>query len=129
MDGRSDFARPVSLALTGIAAVGWLVAAYFWAQAVGLRADADEAQRRSEVARSELVGELQTLQRSVGSAADLRRQLDEGRKALDDAVAQRTTAQSDLAHVARRIDEIELGLATESDQLDSKTALLKDVVA
>ena len=129
MDGRSDFMRPVPLALTAIAAVGWLVAAYFWAQAVGLRADSEESQRRSEVARSGLVGQLQELQASVGSAAELRRQLDEGRKALDDAVSQRTTAQSELAHVARQFDEIELGLATETDQLESKTALLKDVNA
>ncbi len=129
MDGTSEFARPVPLALTAIAAVGWLVAAYFWAQAVGLRADGEDAQRRWEVARAELVGELQAMQKSVGTAADLRRQLDEGRKALDDAVSQRTTAQSELAHVARQIDEIELGLSTETDQLESKTALLKDVNA
>jgi chromosome segregation ATPase len=129
MDSANDFARPVPLALTAIAAVGWLVAAYFWAQAVGLRADGEEAQRRSEVARAGLVGELQTMQHSVGSAADLRRQLDEGRKALDDAVSQRTTAQSELAHVARQIDEIELGLSSETDQLESKTVLLKDVNA
>jgi chromosome segregation ATPase len=107
----------------------WLVAAYFWAQAVGLRADDEEAQRRWEVARAGLVSELQAMQQSVGSAAELRKQLDEGRKALDDAVSQRTTAQSELAHVARQIDEIELGLATEGDQLESKMALLKDVNA
>jgi chromosome segregation ATPase len=129
MDGRSDFTRPVSLALTAIAAVGWLVAVYFWAQAVGLRADSEESQRRTEVARSELVGELQTLQQSVGSAADLRKQLDEGRKALDDAVSQRTTAQGDLADLTRRVDETELSLASETDQLESKTALGKDVSA
>lgn len=129
MDTTSEFARPVPLALTAIGAVGWLVAAYFWAQAVGLRADGEDAQRRWEVARSQLVGDLQSLQQSVGMAADLRRQLDEGRKALDDAVSQRTTAQSELAHIARRIDEIELGIFTETDQLESKTALLKDVNA
>ena len=129
MDPLREFARPVPLALTAIAAIGWLVAAYFWAQSVGLRADYDEAQRNWETARSQLVGQLQELQQAVGSAADLRKQLDEGRKALDDAVSQRTTAQSELAHVARQIDEIELGLATEGDQLESRTALLKDVNA
>jgi chromosome segregation ATPase len=129
MNPVSEFARPVPLALTAIAAVGWLVAAYFWAQAVGLRADDEEAQRRSEVARAQLVSELQAMQQSVGTAADLRRQLDEGRKAVDEAVSQRTTAQSELAHVSRQIDEIELGLATEADQLETRTALLKDVTA
>ena len=129
MDTPSEFARPVPLALTAIAAVGWLVAAYFWAQAVGLRADDEEAQRRSEVARAEIIGELQSMQRSVGMAADLRRQLDEGRKALDDAVLQRTTAQTELADLTRRVDATELSLSSETDQLESKSALLKDVNA
>ncbi len=91
--GRSEFGRPASLALMGIAAVGWLVAIYFWQEGVSLRADGEEAQRRAEVARQELVGELQAIQRAVGSAAELRQRLDTGRKALDDAVAQRTSVQ------------------------------------
>jgi chromosome segregation ATPase len=127
MDGsRSEFARPTSLALMGIAAVGWLVAIYFWAEGVSLRADGEEVQRRSEVARQELVGELQAMQRAVGSAGDLRKRLDDGRKALDDAVAERTRVQTDLADLTHKVDETELSLASESDQLDSKTALLKD---
>ena len=118
MEGRSEFARPASLALMAIAAVGWLVAVYFWSQSVGLRAEGEEALRRAEVARQELVGELQTLQASVGSAADLRKKLDDGRKALDDAVAQRTSVQNDLAELTRKVDETELSLASETDQLE-----------
>jgi chromosome segregation ATPase len=127
--GRSEFARPASLALMGIAAVGWLIALYFWQEGVGLRADGEEAQRRSEVARQELVGELQALQQAVGSATDLRRRLDLGRKALDDAVAQRTSVQTQLADLTHKVDETELSLASESDELDSKTTLLKDTNA
>ncbi len=127
--GRSEFARPASLALMAIAAVGWLVAAYFWAQAVGLRADGEEAQRRAEVARQEVVGELQNLQRLVGSATELRQKLDDGRKALDDAVSQRTIVQGDLADLTRKVDETELSLASETDLLDSKSTLLKDTEA
>ncbi|MDE3175079.1 MAG: hypothetical protein KGM15_03095 [Pseudomonadota bacterium] len=127
--GQSEFARPASLALMAIAAVGWLVAVYFWAQAVGLRAEREEAQRSAEIARQEVVGDLQNLQRLVGSAADLRKKLDDGRKALDDAVSQRTTVQGDLADLTRKVDETELSLASESDLLDSKSALLKDTEA
>ena len=127
--GRSEFARPASLALMGIAAVGWLVALYFWQEGVGLRADGEEALRRAEVARQELVGELQALQQAVGSAAELRRRLDRGRKALDDAVAERTSVQSALADLTHKVDETELSLASESDELDSKSALLKDTTA
>jgi chromosome segregation ATPase len=124
--GRSEFARPASLALMAIAAIGWLVALYFWMQAVDLRAEGEEALRRTEVARQELVGELQTLQRAVGSAVDLRAKLDAGRKALDDVVAQRSSAQTEFAELTRRIDETQLALASETEDLDSKAALLKD---
>lgn len=127
--GRSEFSRPASLALMGIAAVGWLVALYFWQEGVSLRADGEEAQRRSEVARQELVGELQALQQTVGAASDLRRRLDQGRKALDDAVAQRTSVQTQLADLTHKVDETELSLASESDELESKSALLKDANA
>ena len=127
--GRSEFARPASLALMAIAAVGWLVAAYFWAQAVGLRAEGEETLRRAEVARQEVVGDLQNMQRLVGSATELRRKLDDGRKALDDAVSQRTNAQGDLAELTRKVDETELSLASETDLLDSKSALLRDTEA
>lgn len=127
--GRSEFARPASLALMAIAAVGWLVAAYFWAQAVGLRAEGEETLRRAEVARQEVVGDLQNMQRLIGSATELRRKLDDGRKALDDAVSQRTSVQGDLAELTRKVDETELSLASETDLLDSKSTLLKDTEA
>jgi len=127
--GRSEFARPASLALMAIAAVGWLVAVYFWMQAVDLRAEGEEALRRAEVARQGLVGELQSLQRIAGSAEDLRKKLDDGRKALDDAVAQRTGVQNDLSDLTRKVDETELSLASETDEVESKTALLKDTLA
>ena len=116
--GRSEFARPASLALMAIAAVGWLVAIYFWAQAVDLRAEGEEALRRAEVARQELVGELQSLQHTVGAAAELRKKLDDGRKALDDAVAQRTGVQNDLSELTRKVDETELSLASETDEVE-----------
>ena len=125
----NEFTRPASLALMAIAAVGWAVAVYFWTEGVSLRADADEYARRSEMARQELVGELQAMQRGVGSAADLQKRLDAGRKALDDAVAERTRVQNDVTELTRKVDETELSLASESDELDSKTALLKDTQA
>ena len=112
-----------------IAAVGWLVAIYFWTQAVDLRAEGEEALRRAEVARQGLVGELQSLQNIAGSAEDLRKKLDDGRKALDDAVSQRTGVQNDLSELTRKVDETELSLASETDEVESKTALLKDTLA
>src|SRR5437868_10400759 len=93
------WAQPATWALAAIAAVGWLVGLYFWNESVGLRADAEEALRRAEVARQGLVGELQNLQRAVGSAAELRQKLEDGRKALDGAVAQRTEVQGNLAEL------------------------------
>lgn len=127
--GRSEFARPTTWALIVIAAAGWLVAMFFWVEASGLRAEGEESLRRAEVARQTLVGELQELQSAVGQAAELRKKLDDGRKAVDDAVAERTKVQNDAAEIARKIDETELSLASATDQLESKTALLKDVNA
>jgi len=127
--GGNELTRPTSLALMAIAAVGWLVAVYFWSDGVSLRAENEEATRRAEVARQGLITQLQGLQESSGSAADLGARLESGRKALDETVARSTEAATRLEELTRKINEAELTLAARADLVEQQTALLKDTAA
>ena len=74
-DSADSFSRPVPLALAGVAAIGWLLAAFLWSQASQTQTEMKELLRAAERARESLAADLQNLQKAAGTAADLKKQV------------------------------------------------------
>src|ERR1700690_4058373 len=94
---QNEFTRPIPLGLAALAIVGWLLVAYFWSQTSDLHAQLDDGLKRAEVARQGLAADLQNLQKSAGTVADLKKQADDAQKALTEAASARASAQNELA--------------------------------
>ncbi len=97
--------RLILLALTALAAVGWLAAAFVWWQGAQAQSYLTEQLSAAERARESLASDLQNLEKTAGAAAELKKQAAEAEKALADASAARASAQNELADLTKQISD------------------------
>ena len=72
--------RPILLALTALAAVGWLAAAFVWWQGAQAQSYLTEQLSAAERAGESLASDLQNLEKTAGTAAELKKQAAERRE-------------------------------------------------
>src|SRR5271168_4463554 len=125
----NDFNRPIVMALAAVAVVGWLLVAYFWSQSSDLHAQLDDGLKRAEVARQGLAADLQNLQKSAGTAADLKKQADDAQKALTEAASARASAQNELAELTKQVNEAKLAVSGAQEEAGAKARDLEAVEA
>jgi chromosome segregation ATPase len=124
-----EFRRPLPLALAALAAVGWLGAAYVWSEASRSESQLTDALHAAEQARESLATDLQNLQKTAGTAADLKKQASDAEKAMSDAVAARASAQNELADLTRQIGDAKLAISGAQEEATAKTRDLEGVDA
>ncbi len=124
-----EWRRPVPLALSGLAIIGWLLAAYLWSEASQTEAEMAGSLRAADKARETLAADLQNLQKSAGTAADLKFQATEAVKALSDAAAARASAQNELADLSRQINDAKLVISGAQEEASAKSRDLQSVDA
>ena len=124
---RSEFIRPVPLALAALAIVGWLVVALFWTQTAYLRGQLETGLRRAEIARQGLAADYQNLQKAAGTTADLKTQADRAQKALSDAASARASAQNELAELTKQVNESRLAVSGAQEEASAKAKELEEV--
>ena len=112
--------RPVTLALASAAAVGWLIAATVWWQSSRAQSDLNDALTAAERARESLASDLQNLQKTAGTAADLKKQAADAEKALSDASAARASAQNELADLTKQISDAKLAISGTQEEASAK---------
>ena len=81
-DTGDELRRPVSLALAGVAIIGWLLAGFLWTEASRTQSELSGSLNAAERARESLAADLQNLQKAAGTAADLKTQGDRGGEGL-----------------------------------------------
>ena len=91
-DPGDEFRRPVALVLAGVAAIGWLLAAYLWSLASQTQSEMTESLHAAERARESLAADLQNLQKSAGTAADLGKRASDAEKALSEGTEKKLVA-------------------------------------
>ena len=122
-----DFRRPVTLALTGLALIGWMLAAYLWSQASRTEGEMTVSLHAAEKARESLAADLQNLQKAAGTAADLKVQATEAEKALSEASAARASAQNELAALTKQINDAKLAISGAQEEASAKSRDLQSV--
>src|SRR5271168_2421495 len=129
-DVRSESSgRPVALALACVAAVGWLIAAAVWWQSSQTQSELNDSLTAAERARESLASDLQNLQKTAGTAADLKKQAADAEKALSDASAARASAQNELADLTKQISDARLAISGAQEETSAKTRDLQAVDA
>jgi DNA repair exonuclease SbcCD ATPase subunit len=121
--------RAVSLALAGLAVVGWLAAGFIWWQGGQTRSQLTEQLTATERARESLASDLQNLQKTAGVAADLKKQAADAEKALSDATAARASAQNELTDLNKQISDAKLAISGAQEEASAKTRDLQAVDA
>ena len=116
-----EFWRPVTLALSALAIIGWLLAAYLWTQATRTESEMADTLRGAEKAREALAADLQNLQKAAGTAADLKVQATEAEKALSEASAARASAQNELADLTKQINDAKLAISGAQEEASAKS--------
>lgn len=106
-----ELRRPVSLALAGVAIIGWLLAGFLWTEASRSQRQLTESLNAAEQARASLASDLQNLQKLAGTAAELKTQAASAEKALSDASAARASAQNELADLTKQISDAKLAIS------------------
>ncbi len=119
--------RPISLALACVAAVGWLIAATVWWQSSETQSQLNQSLTAAERARESLASDLQNLQKTAGTAADLKKQAADAEKALSDASAARASAQNELADLTKQINDAKLAISGAQEEASAKTRDLQAV--
>src|SRR5271167_2706224 len=129
-DVRSESSgRPVALALACVAAVGWLIAAAVWWQSSQTQSELNESLTAAERARESLASDLQNLQKTAGTAADLKKQAADAEKALSEASAARASAQNELADLTKQIADARLAISGAQEETSARTRDLQAVDA
>jgi chromosome segregation ATPase len=121
--------RAMSLALAGLATVGWLAAAFVWWQSGQTQSQLTEQLTAAERARESLASDLQNLQKTAGVAADLKKQAADAEKALSDAAAARASTQNELADLTKQISDAKLAISGAQEEASAKTRDLQAVDA
>ena len=121
--------RTMYLALAGLAAVGWLAAAFIWWQGGQTQSQLAAQLAAAERARESLASDLQNLQKTAGAAADLKKQAADAEKALSDASAARASAQNELADLTKQIGDAKLAISGAQEEASAKTRDLQAVDA
>jgi chromosome segregation ATPase len=121
--------RPVLLALAALAAIGWLAAGFIWWQGGQTQAHLSDQLAAAEGARGSLASDLQNLQKTAGSAADLKKQAADAEKALSEASAARASAQNELADLTKQISEARLAISGAQEEASARTRDLQAVDA
>jgi chromosome segregation ATPase len=131
IDLKSEFQRPVPIALAGAAVLGWLLAINGWWSASSGRAESaqkiEEISAKladTEAARQKLSGDLDEQQKAAGSVADLKKKLEATNADLETT----TTAQQ---AAAQKLDATTKDLATAQQTLgetSAKAAAATDVL-
>jgi chromosome segregation ATPase len=119
--------RPISLALTALAAVGWLAAGFIWWQGAQTQATLTGQVTVAEQARESLASELQNLKKTAGAAADLKKQAANAEKALSDASAARASAQNELVDLTKQISDARLVISGAQEEASARTRDLQAV--
>src|SRR5271167_987352 len=127
-DVRSESSgRPVALALACVAAVGWLIAAVVWWQSSQTQSQLNDSLTAAERARETLASDLQNLQKTAGTAADLKKQAADAEKALSDASVARASAQNELADLTKQIGDAKLAISGAQEEASAKSRDLQSV--
>jgi len=121
--------RPATLALACVAAVGWLIAAVVWWQSSQTQSQLNDSLTAAERARESLASDLQNLQKTAGTAADLKKQAADAEKALSDASAARASAQNELADLTKQIGDAKLAISGAQEEASARTRDLEAVDA
>ena len=122
-----DLRRPVSLALAGVAIIGWLLAGFLWTGMRETQREMTESLNAAEQARESLAADLQNLQKAAGTAADLKTQATEAEKALSEASAARASAQNELADLTKQISDAKLAISGAQEEASAKSRDLQAV--
>jgi chromosome segregation ATPase len=124
-----ELRRPIPVVLAGIAAIGWLSAAFLWWEASETESQIAASLRAAEQAREALAADLQNLQKTAGTAADLKKQAADAEKALSEAVAARASAQNELADLTKQISDAKLVVSGAQEEAGAKSRDLEAVDA
>jgi chromosome segregation ATPase len=120
-------ARPLSLALAALAAVGWLAAGFAWWQGAQTQSSLTGQLTAAEQARASVASDLQNLEKTAGVAADLKKQAAGAEKALSDASAARASAQNELADLTKQINDARLVISGAQEEASARTRDLQVV--
>jgi chromosome segregation ATPase len=119
--------RPIFLALAALAAVGWLAAGFTWWQGAQTQSYLTGQLTAAEQARQSLASDLQSLEKTAGAAADLKKQAAGAEKALSDASAARASAQNELADLTKQISDARLVISGAQEEASARTRDLQAV--
>jgi chromosome segregation ATPase len=75
----------------------------------------------AEQARESLASDLQNLQKTSGTAANLKKQVADAEKALSDAAASRASAQNELADLTKQIGDAKLAISGAQEEASART--------
>ena len=128
-DAGDEFRRPVSLALAGVAIIGWALAGFLWTQASQTQTQMTDSLHAAEQARESLAADLQNLQKPAGTAADLKAQATQAEKTLSEAASARASAQNELADLTKQINDAKLAISGAQEEASAKSRDLQAVDA
>jgi chromosome segregation ATPase len=129
LNAEEDFPRPVTLAVSALALIGWVLAGYLWSQASRTEDEMTTSLHAAEKARESLAADLQNLQKAAGTAADLKVQATEAEKRLSEASAARASAQNELADLTKQINDAKLAVSGAQEEASVKSRDLQSVDA
>ena len=98
------------------------VAAAVWWQSSQTQSQLTESLTAAERARESLASDLQNLQKTAGTAADLKKQAADAEKALSDASAARASAQNELADLTKQISDAKLAISGAQEEASARDA-------
>ena len=126
-DSGDAFWRPLPLALSAVAIIGWLLAAYLWTQASQVQSQMTELLRAAEKSRELLAADLQNLQKAAGTAAELKTRAAEAEKALSEAASSRASAQNELTDLTKQINDAKLAISGAQEEASARSRDLQAV--